>query len=167
MPTKPLTLPVRLDRRLRRVAAARGQTPRALLRMILTATLPTLSGERPLPRWWLTVMHLAEEDAGRIGLGKVLDEAPRWKAEPAGNPPDRAALCLLRRDDGPLLVVEFVPHRRQLYLVGASGERQAERALILHASEAWVDLSAAGWRRMLAEADRLADELQTDVPGLR
>src|SRR5690606_30508746 len=45
------------------------------------------------------VMHLADEDAGRIGLGKVLAEAPRWKAEPAGNPRDRAALCLLRRDD--------------------------------------------------------------------
>ena len=97
---------------------------------------------------------------GRIGLDKVLSEFPRWRVEPAGSVENPGTLCVLRRDDGGLLVAEFVPHRRQLYLYGALGERQSERTLILHPAEAWVDLSATGWRRMLAEADRLADELQ-------
>ena len=160
MPTRPLIVPARLDRRLRQVATARGETPKALLRTILKLTLPALAGERPSRRWWLTSMHLAGEDVARVGLGKVLSEAPRWTAEPAGCVKDRAALCLLRRDDEVLLVVEFLPHCRRLWLHGALGERQSERTLILHPAEAWVDLSATGWRRMLAEADRLADELQ-------
>jgi hypothetical protein len=164
MHPKPLTLPADLDRRLRGVAAERGESPRALLRTILRITLSTLAGQRPLPSWWLTVMHLADEDLARVGLDKILTEAPRWSAEPVGTP-DLGALCLLRRDDGVWLTVEFVHHRRKLHLLGGLGDRYSERSLILDAKEAWIDLSAAAWRRMLTEADRLADELHGDQPA--
>jgi hypothetical protein len=61
----------------------------------------------------------------------------------------------------------YRPGRRKLRLFAGHGEAVRDASLALGPDEAWIDLGAGAWRRVVARADRLADELAAGVaaPG--
>lgn len=181
----PLLVPEDLAPRVRSVADKTQRSTDDFLRDVLEAAVEIF--DEPVVRhrrWFLGYLRTDDGPTPPAGLDKVLDAFPRWRTvglvsgedETGGDRSERPHTgdavvtsdgesrcepCLLERDDGVAIVVEVLPSIGRVRLVAAANGRDAESLLDLECHQAWLDLGARVWRRVLVAADDLSDRLMT------
>lgn len=188
---EPLVVPDELAPRVRAVAAEEGMGAEKALTWLLALVLDAVEqSPRRSGRWMLAFLETDDGPTPPTGLEKVFDEFPRWAAdrvplskrdrsgaddqtsEAAGEDQAQATqeapscdLCVLRRDDGANALVEVMTVTGEAVVHVWRGDQRAEQALPLACHEAWIDMGARVWDRLMKAADELADGLPATDGG--
>jgi len=194
---EPLVVPEELASRVRAVAEQGGMSVEETLADLLALVLEVVEkGPCRTGRWLLSFVDTDDGPTPPAGLGTAFQEfSSRWSVvrvpaserEPAAPEPEttpgaaadsaedaadapRCELCVLRRDDDATAIIEVVTTTGEAVVFVQRGEHRADIALPLECHEAWLDLGARVWRRVMHAADELADGLaasgddKTDEP---
>jgi hypothetical protein len=190
-PSHALVVTDELAARVRAVAEQHEMSAEDALAWLLGLILDAV--ERPLERSAQWVLCLVQTDDGPtppVGFDKVIGDFPRWTTRivPLRRSDDDAALpeegvedavsaeeprcdlCLLRRDDGVEVLVEVLTMSGEVLIHAMRNHQHQKQNLPLACHEVWIDFGSRVWRRMLATADELADQLvasdegETDTP---
>ena len=185
-PSPALVVTDELAARVRAVAEQHEMSTEDALAWLLGLVLDAV--ERPLGRSARWVLCLVQTDDGPtppVGFHKVIGDFPRWTTrivplrrsdDDAALPEDgvedavsadepRCDLCLLRRDDGVEVLVEVLTMSGEVFIHAMRNHQHQNQSLPLACHEAWIDFGARVWRRVLATADELADELMASSGG--